>query len=273
MKAMNSTNAMDSDDLLARLAALDAAPRTEPTAAEIDREETLLRTVLADTGRPTGGAATFLRRPVVRRAGFTLAGALAAGAALVAVTGGLAGLGGSGPLSSAELASWTGTPQGLETADEKGAEAAEHCLELTEGMGSGTPEVANADVRGSVASMVVSRGADAAYCLAGADGSGIAMGVSPVAALPADGIGLDTYGARGSGDEEFNYVVGAAGSDVKEVVVRDHGKTARATLQDGRWTAWWPDGRPDGLLTGTFTVTLTDGTSRTVEAESVPTGG
>jgi hypothetical protein len=95
------------------------------------------------------------------------------------------------------------------------------------------------------------------------------MGISPVGALPAHAIALDTYGARGSGDEEFNYVVGMAGSDVKKVVVTDQGKTVRATLQGGRWTAWWPDGQPEGLLTGTFTVTFTDGSSRTVTAKSL----
>ncbi|MFJ8109013.1 hypothetical protein [Streptomyces sp. NPDC096132] len=257
------------NDLLSRLAELDAAPRTEPTAAEIDREETLLRTILADTGRPAGSAGVFFRRPLVRRTGFALAGALAAGTALVAVTGGLPGIGGSGPLSSAELASWTGTPKVLDTAAAMGSAAGKQCLDLTEDMGTGSPEVSNADIRGNVASMVVTRGGDAVYCLAGSDGSGIAMAISPVVALPADGISLDTYGARGSDDQEFNYVVGAVGSDVEEVVVHDHGKTARATVDDGRMTAWWPDGRPDGLLTGTFTVTLKDGTSHTFSADAL----
>ncbi|WP_051767484.1 hypothetical protein [Streptomyces sp. NRRL S-37] len=99
------------------------------------------------------------------------------------------------------------------------------------------------------------------------------MSVSPVGALPARGIALDTYGARGSGEEEFNHVVGTAGSDVEKVVVHDPGKTVHVTLQDGRWTAWWPDGRLEGLLTGTFTVTFTDGSSHTVTAKSLTDGG
>ncbi|KUN75926.1 hypothetical protein [Streptomyces griseoruber] len=259
---------MNGNDLLSRLAALDAAPRTEPTTAEIDREETLLRAVLADTGRP-GSAGAVFRRPIVRRVGLTLAGALALGTAVVAVAGGLPGFGGSGPLSSSELASWTGTPKELDTAAAKGSAAGRQCLDLTEDMGTGSPEVSNADIRGNVASMVVTRGSDAVYCLAGSDGSGVAMAISPVEALPADGITLDTYGARGSDDQEFNYVVGVVGPDVQEVVVHDHGKTARATVDNGRMTAWWPDGRPDGLLTGTFTVTFTDGTSHTVPADSL----
>jgi hypothetical protein len=260
---------MNNNHLLSRLAELDAAPRTEPTAAEIDREETLLRQIVNDTGRPARSAGAALRRPLVRRVGFTLAGALAVGGGFVVVTGGLPGTGAAGPLSSAELASWTGTPKGLDTAQGKGSGAAEYCLDATQHMGTGTPKVSNADIRGDVASMVITRSSDAAYCLAGSDSRGVAMGVSPVGALPAHGIALDTYGARGNGDEEFNYVVGMAGSDVKDVVVHDHGRTVHATLQGGRWTAWWPDGQPEGLLTGTFTVTFTDGSSHTVTAKSL----
>jgi hypothetical protein len=206
--------------------------------------------------------------------GFTLAGALAVGGAFVAVTGGPPGTGGAGGLSSAELASWTGTPKGLDTAQGRGSGAADHCLDATQrmgtvtGTGTGTPKVSNADIRGDVASMVITRSGHAAYCLAGSD-STAAMTISPVGALPARGIALDNYGAQGSGDEEFNYVVGTAGSDVKKVVVHDHGKTVQATLQGGRWTAWWPDGQPEGLLTGTFTVTFTDGSTHTVTAKSL----
>ncbi|MFI6933720.1 hypothetical protein [Streptomyces sp. NPDC050287] len=266
---------MNDNDLLSRLAELDAAPRTEPTAAETDREETLLRRILDDTGRPARRAGAAFRRPLVRRVGFTLAGALAVGGAFSAVTGGQPGTGGAGPLSAAELASWTGTPKGLNTAQGKGSGAARHCLDSTKrmatviGTGTGTPQVSNADIRGDVASMVITRSGQAAYCLAGSDGSGVAMTISPVGALPARGIALDNYGARGNGDEEFNYVVGTAGTDVKKVVVNDHGKTAQATLQGGRWTAWWPDGQPEGLLTGTFTVTFTDGSTHTVTAKSL----
>ncbi|MFI5681819.1 hypothetical protein [Streptomyces cellulosae] len=266
---------MNNNDLLSRLAELDAAPRTEPSAAEIDREETLLRRILDDTQRPARSAGAAFRRPLVRRVGFTLAGALAVGGAFSAVTGAPPATGGTGPLSSAELARWTGTPKGLDTAQGKGSRAARHCLDSTKrmgaviGTGTGTPKVSNADIRGDVASMVITRSGDAAYCLAGSDGAGLAMTISPVGAMPARGIALGTYGARGSGDEEFNYVVGTAGSDVKKVVVNDHGKTVRATLQGGRWTAWWPDGQPEGLLTGTFTVTFTDGSSRTVTAKSL----
>ncbi|MEI5527894.1 hypothetical protein WB401_14320 [Streptomyces brasiliscabiei] len=261
------------DTLLARLAPLDAAPPTEPTAAEIDREETLLRTVLADTEPPGRSVRPGPRRPLVRRVSFTLAGALAAGLAVLTATGGLSGLpglGSQGPLSSAQLASWTGTPSSLESAGEEGTAAEKVCLDKTEDYGPGPAEVSNADIRGSVASMVVDRGGDTVYCLAASDGTYITMGISPVSELPGDGINVDTLGARGEGDGQFNYVLGSVGADVEKVTVRDHGHTVHATIQDGRWTAWWPQGDPLGLIAGTVTVTLTDGTTRTFEGEELP---
>ena len=93
------------NDLLSRLGELDAAPRTEPSAADIDREERLLRDILSDSEKPGRRAGAAFRRPLVRRLAFTAVGALAAGAAVVAVTvaGGLL-RGGDGPLSSSELA-------------------------------------------------------------------------------------------------------------------------------------------------------------------------
>lgn len=99
------------------------------------------------------------------------------------------------------------------------------CLDATDLNGTGAdPVISNADLRGKVASMVVTRGDVSAYCLAGSDG----------------------------GDEELNSVVGWAGSDVEGITVRDHGHTIEATIQGGRFTAWWPDGDPDGTLPRTW---------------------
>ncbi|WP_372346642.1 hypothetical protein [Streptomyces sp. KL116D] len=67
--------------------------------------------VLSDTDRPSRAVATGFRRPLVRRLAYTTAAGLAAGAALLTVT--LSAEppepGGSGPLSSAEVATWTST--------------------------------------------------------------------------------------------------------------------------------------------------------------------
>ncbi|MFF5302518.1 hypothetical protein ACFY5F_24410 [Streptomyces sp. NPDC013161] len=120
------------NDLLARLADLDAAPRRTPSAQETDREETLLRTILDDTERPGRTVGATFRRPLVRRLSFTAAGALAAGLALVAVNGGVPGMGGSGPLSSTELASWTGAPKAMDVATARASAAGKWCLDATD---------------------------------------------------------------------------------------------------------------------------------------------
>ncbi|MDW6062936.1 hypothetical protein SAZ11_39180 [Streptomyces sp. FXJ1.4098] len=158
---------------------------------------------------------------------FTLASACAAGAAFTFVTGGLPDQGDNGPVSSAELVSWTGTPKALDTAEGKGSAAADQCLDLTAGQGTGTARISNADIRGDVASMVVTRSGDASYCLAGSDGTGFAMAISPVVKLPADGLDLDTYGARAAA-------------------------TASSTTWSGRWaptcrrSSYATTGRPSG---------------------------
>ncbi|MEW1648448.1 hypothetical protein [Streptomyces sp. NPDC091219] len=116
--------------------------------------------------------------------------------------------------------------------------AGKWCLDATDLNGTGTePVISNADLRGKVASMVVTRGDVSAYCLAGADG-GAAMGISPVRRLPAGDVEVDTLGSRGSGDDELNYVVGWVGSDVESVTFKDHGHSTEATVEAGRFTAW-----------------------------------
>ncbi|MET9080094.1 hypothetical protein ABZX95_50470 [Streptomyces sp. NPDC004232] len=264
-------------DLFSRLAELDAAPRTEPSAADLDREKRLLRTVLSDTEQPGRPVVAAFRRPFVRRVTFTVAGALAAGAVLLSVTADPPRQGGSGPLPAAEVATWTDTASDVNDAGSTASSSLIWCLRETKGAsGEGGPgELSNVDIRGTIASMIVTRHGHAAYCLAGSDGSGVAMAISPAVAVSADGITLDAQGARGSGSARFHYAVGSMGSGVNEITVRDHGRTVHATVRQirtlpyGRWTAWWPDSDPHGLLTGTLTLTLSNGTTRTVNADSL----
>ncbi|MFD9390307.1 hypothetical protein ACFWBB_06100 [Streptomyces sp. NPDC060000] len=264
-------------DLLFRLAELDTAPHTELSTAELDRRERLLHTVLSDTEQPSRSVVTALRRPLVRRVAFTMAGALAASAALLAVAADPPRQGGSGPLSAPEVATWTRTAGDLIDASSTGSSPLVWCVKETKGAsGEGGPgELGNVDIRGTVASMIVTRHSHAAYCLAGSDGSGVAVAIGPAVEVPADGITLDAQGARGSGSARFHYAVGSMGSDVKEITVRDHGRTVHATVRQirtlpyGRWTAWWPDSDYRDLLTGTLTLTLVDGTTRTVDADSL----
>ncbi|MGQ4385255.1 hypothetical protein [Streptomyces sp. SAS_270] len=275
------------NDLLSRLAELDAAPPGDPSAADREREERLLRTVLSDTEQPCRSAVAAFHRPLVRRVAFTLAGAVAACAALVTVTSGSpapparSSPSGSGPLSSAEVATWTSTAGSLdEAAYRKRSSAISWCIRATKkASGEGGPGgISNADVRGSVVSMIVTYYDHPVYCLTGSHGTGIASAIDPVAEVPPDGITLDTQGDRGSGSAQVRYVVGSMGRDVKKITVRDHGHTVHATVEMirgslpyGRWTAWWPDSKPNSPLTGTLTLTFTDGRTRTIDAASLTT--
>jgi hypothetical protein len=265
------------NDLLSRLAELDAAPRTEPSAAELDREERLLRSVLSDTEEPSRSVVAGFRRPRVRRVMFTVGGTLAAGAAVLTVTAGPPTQSGPGSLSSAEVATWTGTASTLDNVGSMRTDPLLWCLlatkEASGEVGPGT--ITNADIRGTIASMIIKRHYQSTYCLAGSDGSGVAMAIDPVAKVPAHGVTLDARGARGSGSARFNFAVGSMGSDVKEITVREHGRTVHATLQQipslpyGRWTAWWPVGDPKDRQPGTLTATLSDGTTRTLDGDSL----
>ncbi|MFF4487532.1 hypothetical protein ACFY0F_13725 [Streptomyces sp. NPDC001544] len=93
--------------------------------------------------------------------------------------------------------------------------------------------------------------------------------IGPAAEVPYGRITLDTLGAGGSGSAEYGYAVGSAGSEVKRITVRDHGHTVQATVDSGRWTVWWPDRDPGGPLTGTLTLILADGTTRTVGGKAL----
>lgn len=261
-------------DLLSRMVQLDAAPRAEPSTAELDRREQLLLTVLSDTDQTSRPVATACRRPLVRRAAYTLAAGLAAGAALFAVTAVPSGQGGSGPLSAAEVAAWTGTADDSDDARISFVWCLRKAMDVS-GEGRGWGEVSNVDLRGTTASMIVTRRGHAAYCLAGSDGSGVVVPIGPAVDTATNSVTLDAQGARGSGSARFRYAVGSVGEGVKEITVRDQGRTVHATVQQirslpyGRWTAWWPDSDSHDRLTGTLTLTLEDGTSRTVNGESL----
>lgn len=264
-------------DLLSRLTELDAAPRTGPSTADLDRKERLLRTILSDTEQPSRSVVAAFRRPLVRRIAFTVASALAAGTALLVVPADPPRRGGSGPLSAAEVATWTSTAGDVNTASSAKSSPLVWCLDETKkasGDGGGG-DLSNVDIRGTIQSMIVTRHGNAAYCLAGSDGSGVAVAIGPPVEVPANGTTLDAQGVLGSGSARFHYAVGSMGSDVKEIAVRDHGRTVQATVRQvrtlsyGRWTAWWPDSDSHDQLTGTLTLTLTDGTTRTVTGDSL----
>lgn len=76
----------------------------------------------------------------------------------------------------------------------------------------------------------------------------------------------DTYGAGSVDDELFVYVEGRAGADVARIEVNTPGGVrVQASVDDGRWAAWWPAGDASPANPGiaeapSYDVTLRDGT-------------
>ncbi|MFC0436213.1 hypothetical protein [Kutzneria buriramensis] len=247
-------------DISPLLGVLDPAPPRALTVDEQARQEQLLSSVLAD-------ARVVRRRPVRRIA---LAGALAVGAAAAVVVAPVAYhmiKGGGGPLSSTAISSWTGNPVRL-AASSTDSTAQQFCEKNATGNPNATGPftVSNADLRGEVTSMVLTRGKDITLCMVGTDGEGFTMAVDPIGKIAPKDITLDTAGSHGDGDSAFSYVEGFAGADVKSISVHDGSRTADALVDGGRWTVWWP-GTSD--FTGTVTVTTTDGNSHSVRIDSL----
>lgn len=266
-------------DTMTRLALLDPAPAIAPGPAEHARRAELLRRILADP-RPSRAITRGTRRArgPVRR--LTLAGAtiLAAAVTAVALVAGLAlyraDRAGTGGLTGAELASWTGAPHRLDVHSAAGGAAEHWCLgQLTSAPAADRPAtITNTDIRGQVASLVISRAGFSFLCLTGGDGTGlwetIADPGTPVATPGARQIILDSGGSHGDGSTGYTYVEGLAGRDVTAVTIHDAGQTITATLQGGRWTAWWPTANPHGAITG-YVVVTTDRGRTTVSGNSL----
>ncbi|MGQ4436572.1 MULTISPECIES: hypothetical protein [unclassified Streptomyces] len=56
---------------------------------------------------------------------------------------------------------------------------------------------------------------------------------------------------------------------MEAITSKERGHTTEATIEVGRFTAWWPNGDPDGALTGTVTLHLADGSTRTVQGDTL----
>jgi len=242
------------------LAALDPAPKRELTPAEQFRQEQLLSSILADS-MP-------VKRHTVRRV--AIAGALVAAVAAAVVAAPVAYhviRGNPGVLSAAAIGSWTGAPVRV-TAD---SAARQWCEAHPTGDANNTGPftVTNTDLRGEVTSMILTRGQDITLCLVGSDQAGLTMAIDPVGNVAANAIVLVTAGGHGDGATGFNYVEGNAGADVKAVTLHENGRTIEALVDGGRWTAWWPADPAEGLLDGDVTITLTDGSTRSVHGRSL----
>lgn len=104
------------------------------------------------------------------------AGAVAATAAAVVVSQASQSVPSSGgSLSSAELASWTGTPSQLAATSPEATTAEKWCVKALGSDYSGkSVSYSNLDVRGSITSVVVTGGTTISYCLTDKTGQGMA---------------------------------------------------------------------------------------------------
>jgi hypothetical protein len=265
---------------LETLAELDSAPRIPLAPHELARRDQLLREVLDST--PGAHDEPRKARASARRVwGIALTSALAAAAVIAGVVVAAPQFThvvvpqSAGPLSAVSLASWTSRPKALVLSSPVGSAAKQWCLDSTSSgpAPSSQAAITNADLRGSVASMIVNRGGYAMLCIVGTDKDGFwEVDGSPSDApsgLAADAIDIESSGSHGDGASGLTYVEGRVGDSVKSITVVDAGKTFAATVEDGRWTAWWPTADPHGTVTGTVTITTVDSATHTVNGESL----
>ncbi|WP_213816844.1 hypothetical protein [Glaciihabitans sp. dw_435] len=260
---------------------LDAAPASSITADDSERREALLHQILSSSTSVTPQRRRSGRVWASVGIGTMLVGAAAFGAVIVvphlannpASSSSVA----SGPLTPIQLASWTSKPASLAAGSPLADKAQSWCetnLGVANGAG-GASTISNLDARGSVASMIYQRNGLLYYCLSGGDGTGAweVVDQAPSSGSVADdSLLLDSAGSHGNGAAGLTYAVGFAGSAVKAVTFHESGLAPiDATVDGGRWTAWWPtpDASAHGGPSGTITISTTDGQTHTVAADSI----
>lgn len=281
----------------ARLRALDPAPPTTPAErARLDtRLEAMLTTVPATVAEPTEVASVRGSARTTGRAGALrprrVAGLLAAAAA-VAVVGVLL------PSPDGRDVAWaTWTPEPTAATPAEVAAVADRCRDRVsrggpEGWSADAMSVALAERRGDVVAVVL-RDPErdlSGYCLADLPSGAtepralevaLAGSEGPPAVAPADGF-LEGSTVQFGGDEIVSMTDGAVGDDVVGLTIHADGHTVEATVEDGRYTAWWPGrvfadvdpgpsgaGGPEPQLT--VDLTLADGTVLRGVAPAEPT--
>lgn len=268
---------------VAALRDLDPATTTTLTEEERERADAVLDRILATPGHDLVRTETDLPR---RRRGRVLipVGLLAAVAVAVPMA-----LGGG-----SAFASWTANPEPLPlSAAEAAATTCRSALDIADQ----SVRVVIGERRGGWTYVLLDNPGGEAACLMPEDTVGASdvevrrrgffgsYDTEPVEPpTPArDGI-IETESAGGTvslpdrvgvGTIEgwFSWVTGYAGSDVTGVTVHPPvGPDVEASLNGGRFSAWWPAGEAGGDNPGvggawTYTVTLAEGTTRRVEAQ------
>ena len=268
----------------AALRELDPAPTTTLTEDERQRADAMLARVLATPDHEPGPEVgrTETDRPRRRRRRLLVPVGLLTAAAVALPTA----LGG-GPA----FASWAATPVPLPPPT--AAAAATTCRSAL-GIGDQGMRVVIGERRGGWTYVLLDGPGKEGACLMPDDfvgANGVAAGRSgffgsydtdpPEAPIPArDGLietestgGAVSVPGRlsvGTVDGWFTWVTGYAGSDVVRITVEPPvGPDVEASLEGGRFAAWWPSGEARGDNPGvggawSYTVTLADGTTRRI---------
>lgn len=111
--------------------------------------------------------------------------------------------------------------------------------------------------------------ADSFLCLVGSDSLGMWETITdpstPGPSPAPDGVTPDSQGTHGESTSMFGYAEGLVGPSVSGVTLVANGTVVTATVEAGRWTAWWPT-TDASELSGNLTITTTDGTAHTAPA-------
>ncbi|RUR01947.1 hypothetical protein [Labedella endophytica] len=265
---------MTNDTITRALAGLDPAPGfvlddTARRRADARREQI----IASDPATPTAPGATPRPRSSRRRSWI----AATAAAAAVSIGGALV-VGALAP-SDAAYASWTATPASLDVAERDLAATA--CLDAS---GQADADTVLAERRGEwIAVAAVADGSTHIACLVhlptGTTDPGSPMwamsggeGAVPVGDEITGGSLAEFAGRSFPGIEAsptVSFTIGDVGPDVEGVdITTPDGDLVHATVQDGRYLAWWPGsvfvpGDGDDMTTVLdvdYRVTLTDGT-------------
>ena len=265
----------------AALRELDPAATTTLTSDERQRADAVLARILATSSHEPARTKTGQPRPRRRRVLIPVALLAAAAVALsTALSGGTA------------FADWTPKPAALPAPT--AAAAATTCRSVHE-MRDQSPRVVIGERRGGWTYVLLDGPGEEGSCLMPDDLVGASDFKArrsggffghydpnpPKAPTPARNSLIETESAGGAVsvpgrlsigtiDGWFMYVTGYAGRDVTQVSVDPPvGPDVEASLEDGRFAAWWPAGEARGDNPGmsgdwSYTVTLADGTTRRV---------
>lgn len=242
---------------LSRLAVLDPARDTEPTAMQWARSRASVERAMA--GRNTATARTFRTRRWAVIGGVAVAAGLAAVVAVPVLVPGAA---------EKAVASWTPVPTSR-TGDQVMPEA-RRCGDGEVGGVSSTVRPADvilAEQRGDATLLIMRKSTgNIVECLLVGEDQVASMGLTdgkPLPAPPPGTINLETMSSAGDGDGMWSNVIGLAAPDVTAVEIRlDNGKTFQASVRGGWWGAWWP-GPEGGEGDDTFTVVVHSGKGTT----------